>query len=106
MPGVMSHGTPAASSRRLGARLALAGGAPPPTLRIPVGTALAAGSAVEKVWGLGEHDDEPPLTRFLAEQMSTAHWFDQRRTRTQLDWVPAVSVDRGLELLAAHYRRG
>lgn len=84
-------------------RLALAGGAPPPTLRIPVGTALAAGSAVEKVWGLGEHDDEPPLTRFLAEQMSTAHWFDQRRTREVLDWTPRVSIAEGLENLRAHY---
>ena len=24
---------------------------------------------------------EPPMTRFLAEQLSTAHWFDQRDTR-------------------------
>ena len=24
---------------------------------------------------------EPPMTRFLAEQLSTAHWFDQRETR-------------------------
>ena len=24
------------------------------------------------------------MTRFLAEQLSTAHWFDQRRTRAEL----------------------
>ena len=28
------------------------------------------------------------MTRFLAEQLSTAHWFDQRRTREVLDWRP------------------
>ena len=33
-------------------------------------------------------EDEPPMTRFLAEQLSTAHWFDQRRTRRDLDWRP------------------
>ncbi|GAA4283530.1 NAD-dependent epimerase/dehydratase family protein [Brevibacterium daeguense] len=84
-------------------RFALAGGAPKPKLRIPVKTALAAGTAVEKVWELGEHDDEPPLTHFLAEQMSTAHWFDQRRTREVLKWEPAVSIDEGMAALAAHY---
>ena len=26
----------------------------------------------------------PPLTRFLVEQLTTAHWFDQRRTREAL----------------------
>lgn len=84
-------------------RIAIAGGASEPKLRIPVAPALAAGSVVEKVWDLGEHDDEPPLTRFLAEQLSTAHWFDQRRTHEVLGWRPRVSVEEGLEILARHY---
>jgi nucleoside-diphosphate-sugar epimerase len=44
------------------------------------------------------------MTRFLAEQLSTAHWFDQRATRRDLDWTPTVSLDEGLRRLAAHYR--
>ena len=83
-------------------RIAIAGGAAEPRLRIPVGPALAAGSVVERVWALGDHDDEPPLTRFLAEQLSTAHWFDQRRTQEVLGWTPRVSIEDGLEILAAH----
>jgi 2-alkyl-3-oxoalkanoate reductase len=43
------------------------------------------------------------MTRFLAEQLSTAHWFDQRRTRADLRWTPAVSLDEGLARLAAHH---
>ena len=43
------------------------------------------------------------MTRFLAEQLSTAHWFDQRETRELLDWTPAVSIDEGLAKLAEHY---
>lgn len=86
-------------------RIAVAGGAKEPKLRIPVAPALAAGSLVEKVWDLGEHDDEPPLTRFLAEQLSTAHWFDQRRTQEVLGWSPRVSVEQGLRILAEHYTR-
>jgi nucleoside-diphosphate-sugar epimerase len=58
---------------------------------------------VEKLWLWAGRTEEPPMTRFLAEQLSTAHWFDQRRTRELLDWAPAVSLDEGLAKLAAHY---
>jgi 2-alkyl-3-oxoalkanoate reductase len=42
------------------------------------------------------------MTRFLAEQLSTAHWFDQRRTREALRWSPRVSIAEGLAALARH----
>jgi 2-alkyl-3-oxoalkanoate reductase len=45
------------------------------------------------------------MTRFLAEQLSTAHWFDQRETRNFLNWTPAVSLDEGLAKLAEYYVR-
>ena len=53
---------------------------------------------------MGSDDGEPPLTEFLAEQLSTAHWFDQRRTREVLSWTPTVSIDEGLHRVAAYYR--
>lgn len=80
-----------------------AGGVEPPRWRVPAGVARAAGSLVETVWRVRPGADEPPMTRFLAEQLSTAHWFDQRATRRDLSWRPAVSVDEGLRRLAAHY---
>ena len=43
------------------------------------------------------------MTRFLAEQLSTAHWFDQRETRLALGWTPAVSLDEGFERLRLSY---
>ncbi|MGO1543837.1 MAG: NAD-dependent epimerase/dehydratase family protein [Gulosibacter sp.] len=86
-------------------RLAHAGGAGKPKLRIPAAPAVAAGTAVDAIWNLREHDDEPPLTRFLAEQMTTAHWFDQRRTREVLQWQPRVSFEEGMGALAEHYAR-
>lgn len=82
-----------------------AAGVSPPSWRVPAGLARAAGALVEAAWAIRPGADEPPMTRFLAEQLSTAHWFDQRRTREILDWEPAVSLDEGLALLAAHYRR-
>lgn len=79
-------------------------GAPAPRLRVPGWLARGAGAAVEMLWTMRPGQDEPPMTRFLAEQLSTAHWFDQQETRRVLDWEPAVSLDEGLERLAAYYR--
>jgi nucleoside-diphosphate-sugar epimerase len=80
-----------------------AAGVRPPAWRVPAGLARAAGGLVEAVWRLRPGTDEPPMTRFLAEQLSTAHWFDQRATRADLRWTPAVSLDEGFARLAAHY---
>jgi nucleoside-diphosphate-sugar epimerase len=46
------------------------------------------------------------MTAFLAEQLSTAHWFDQRRTRDALQWQPAVPLAEGFERLAAWFASG
>lgn len=85
-----------------------AAGVRSPGYSVPGWLARGAGSVIEKAWtaagSRGWVHDEPPMTRFLAEQLSTAHWFDQRHTQAVLDWVPTVSLDEGLELLAEHYR--
>ena len=80
-----------------------AAGVPTPRWSVPAGLARAAGSVIEAVWRVRPGVDEPPMTRFLAEQLSTAHWFDQRRTRADLQWEPAVSLDEGFRRLAASY---
>ncbi|MFS2075548.1 NAD-dependent epimerase/dehydratase family protein [Curtobacterium sp. CT11-133] len=83
------------------AGICTASGVPAPRVHVPAGVARFAGSLVEAVWRVRPGADEPPMTRFLAEQLSTAHWFDQRRTRRDLRWTPAVSIDEGLGRLAA-----
>lgn len=86
------------------ASLCVAAGVKPPDWRIPAVVARSAGALVEAVWRIRPGVDEPPMTRFLAEQLSTAHWFDQRRTRADLKWVPPVTLDDGFARLAAFYR--
>jgi 2-alkyl-3-oxoalkanoate reductase len=54
----------------------------------------------------GRTDDDPPLTRFLVEQLSTAHWFDQRLARQVLQWQPRVSLDEGFAELQRWYTHG
>jgi len=70
---------------------------------VPASAARGAGAAAETVWSATSRDDDPPMTRFLAEQLSTAHWFDQRRTRELLHWRPQVTLAEGFERLAQWY---
>ncbi|MCW2526356.1 MAG: NAD-dependent epimerase/dehydratase [Pseudonocardiales bacterium] len=96
---VVSNGEPRPVAEILG-RLCRAAGVPGPRGRVPFSLAAIAGTVIETGWTLARRRDTPPLTRFLAEQLATAHWFDQRRTRDALRWQPAINLDRGFELLA------
>lgn len=79
-----------------------ASGAPLPRLRIGTAPAGAAGHAVDAAVVASQRVKpitEPPLTHFLVEQLTTAHWFSQTATQTALGWRPAVGLDDGLERL-------
>ena len=99
---VVSNGEPRPVGELL-AGICAAAGIPAPSWTVPGWLARAAGSVVEKAWIRAGRAGEPPMTGFLAEQLSTAHWFDQRETRELLNWTPAVSLDEGLARLAGHY---
>ncbi|ONI65967.1 nucleoside-diphosphate sugar epimerase [Microbacterium sp. CSI-V] len=96
---VLTNGEPRPVGDLL-AGICLASGVRPPRFSIPAGLARAAGGLVERVWAVRPGADEPPMTRFLAEQLSTAHWFDQTEIRRDLRWTPAVSIDEGLRRLS------
>jgi nucleoside-diphosphate-sugar epimerase len=105
---VVTNGEPRPVAELLAA-LCRAAGAPEPTRHVPVRLARAGGTLVETLWTLaeglrpGRPVDDPPLTRFLVEQLSTAHWFDQRLTRQVLHWEPRVSLDEGFAELQRWY---
>ena len=99
---VVSNGEPRPVGEVL-TRLCGAAGLPGPARRVPYPAAWAVGAVVEGVWTVTGRRDTPPLTRFLAEQLATAHWFDQRRTREVLGWSPSVSLEEGFARLADWY---
>jgi len=78
-----------------------AGGLPPETRSVPLPVAEAAGAAAEGLWRLLRRTDDPPMTRFLARQLATAHWFDISAARRDLGYVPLVGLDEGFRRLAA-----
>ncbi len=101
-PYVVTNGEPR-PVRDLVAGFCRAAGVPVPSWSVPPGVARTVGGVLEAVWAARPAWGEPPLTRFAAEQLSTAHWFDQRGTREALGWSPAVSLDEGFARLAAHF---
>ena len=99
---VVSNGEPRTVKEILD-RICRAAGVAAPRRHVPTAAARLAAVAIEGVWtGFGRRDT-PPLTRFLVEQLTTAHWFDQRRTREALDWAPQTSLDEGFDQLARWY---
>jgi len=100
----IAQGEPAPSSELLNGILAAAG-LPPVTRRIPSGAAWAAGALAEAVYRLLRRQEEPPLTRFVARQLSTAHWYDLGAARRDLGYAPTVSTRQGLVLLREHFEK-
>jgi len=82
-----------------------AAGAPTVDKTLPFGAAYAIGAVCEAAWTLLRLRGEPPMTRFLAEQLSTTHWYDMSPATRDFGYVPKVSFDEGLERLAAAWRR-
>lgn len=101
---VVSNGEPRPIGEVVG-RLCAAAGVPGPRRHVPLPLARTGGVAIERVWAALDRRDTPPLTRFLAEQLGTAHWFDQRRTRQVLGWTPRTTLDQGFAELATWYAR-
>ena len=69
---------------------------------VPAAVARGLGSVVERVWRRFR-TGEPPITRFVAEQLGTAHWFDPRPAREDLGLVPTVSPQERFARLAAWF---
>jgi 2-alkyl-3-oxoalkanoate reductase len=101
---VIANGEPR-PIRDLVAGICAAAGVPFAPKYVPLAAAKVGGSLVERVWKATRRTDEPPLTRFLAEQLGTAHWFDPRPAHDDLDWQPTVTIDEGLAALATWFRR-
>ena len=97
---VISNGQPRSVSEIMH-RILSASGVDTRLRNVPAGIAITVGSVIEHIWEALDRQEDPPMTRFLAEQLATAHWFDQRETRRLLNWQPTVSIEEGFEKLAA-----
>jgi nucleoside-diphosphate-sugar epimerase len=82
-------------------RLLAAGSLPPVQRVISPRLAYLAATLFELAYRLLPLTGEPRLTRFLAEELCTAHWFDIDAARRELGYAPIVSIEEGLRRLRA-----
>lgn len=98
----ISNGEPMPLAELLNGLLEAAG-APPAGRRISASAAYALGALCELRHALTGREDEPPLTRFVARQLATSHWFDLSAARRDLGYEPRITIREGLERLRAAY---
>ncbi|PLY03004.1 MAG: 3-beta hydroxysteroid dehydrogenase [Desulfuromonas sp.] len=80
-------------------RILDAGGIPPVTRTISPVFAYGIGAILEVIYRLFRLPGEPRMTRFVARELSTAHWFNLDAARRDFGFRPAVSFDEGIERL-------
>ncbi|MEB3329456.1 MAG: NAD-dependent epimerase/dehydratase family protein [Candidatus Sericytochromatia bacterium] len=78
-----------------------AAGEPAVVGAVPAWLAYGAGAVLEGLHGLLPLPGEPPMTRWVARELATTHWFDLGAARRELGYAPAVSTHEGLARLRA-----
>jgi nucleoside-diphosphate-sugar epimerase len=81
-------------------------GLPPVTKNVPLPMAYLAGGLCEAWWRVTGKAGEPPMTRFVAKELATDHWFNIAAARRDLGYHPLVTVEDGTAELIEHYRKG
>jgi nucleoside-diphosphate-sugar epimerase len=73
---------------------------PPVSKRVPAGLAYGVGALLESVYLAINKAEEPIMTKFVAKQLSTSHYFDISAAKKDLGYQPLVSIDEGMFRLA------
>ncbi len=69
----------------------------PITKRISTSSLFIAAFILETSYRLLGIKAEPPITRFLAHQLSTSHWFDITAAKRDFGYEVSVSLEEGME---------
>ncbi|NDK38958.1 NAD-dependent epimerase/dehydratase family protein [Pseudoxanthomonas gei] len=101
----ISNGEPKPMGELLNALLDAAG-APRVDRHLSFKAAYRIGAACEVLWKVLPLQGEPPMTRFLAEQLSTTHWYDMAPATRDFGYRPRVSFDEGLTRLKQSLSKG
>mgnify|MGYP001081091175 FL=1 len=72
---------------------------PPVTRSISYRTASRLGYFLEKIYNWGNIKKEPPMTRFLASQLATSHYFDISLAKKDFGYGPVVNPEEGMNRL-------
>jgi len=96
----ISQGAPIPIAELINQLLAT-GGIPPVTKHLSPGIARFAGRFLETTYRFFRISTEPPITLFLAQQLSTAHWYDISAAKRDFGYDVEVSLEEGMQRLRA-----
>ncbi len=82
--------------------LALAG-QPPVTRSITCRRAWQIGRVCEAIYRTLGLSHEPPMTRFLAAQLGTSHYFNIQNASRDFGYLPRISTEEGMRRLASDF---
>lgn len=85
--------------------LLLRGGLPAISQAISAPTAYRIGAGLECLYGLLRLRSEPPMTRFVAMQLSRSHWYSVAAAERDFGYRPIVPFEDGLRRLEPELRR-
>jgi 2-alkyl-3-oxoalkanoate reductase len=74
-------------------------GRPPVSFSISYGVASKLGYFLEEIYNLCGIKKEPPMTRFMACQLATSHYFNISRARNDFGYEPVISSEEGMNRL-------
>lgn len=80
-------------------------GYPPAQRTVPAFLAMAVATIVEGFYRLRNSAEEPPLSRFIVQQVLKARWFNINAAKRDLGYQPLVSIEEGLEYLRQTMRK-
>jgi len=80
-------------------------GLPAVRKRISTSAAYAVGATCEAIFTLLRIASEPPMTRFLAQQLSGSHYYSVGRAERDFGYRPIATVEEGMRRLEPELKR-
>jgi len=81
-----------------------AAGLDPVSKGVSARIAYALGALLEAAYTVLRRRDEPAMTRFVARQFATAHWYDINAAKRDLGYEVLISMEEGMRRLADDFR--
>ena len=77
---------------------------PPVEKTVSHRTARWLGAGLETIYGVLKIKKEPPMTRFVAAQLATSHYFNIAKAKRDFGYQPVMGQKEGMEAMVSHLR--
>ena len=86
-------------------RILAVAGLPPVEKRVPKALASSLSVPIEAAYRLFHKTTEPPLTKFMVQQLASSHWYSNENAKNLLGYQPSISMEEGFRRLQHSWQR-